>query len=91
MLSHYTAYQHAAPFKCQLTKNVTKDSALLESQMVPLTKLKPKFIGPYAIIAINPSHSTVTLNIPGPTNKCQVFYTSLIKPFRHQEVINNDL
>lgn len=48
-------------------------------------KLMPKFDGPFTIIATDLDHSTVTLDIPGPLNKCRVFHTSLIKRFAQTE------
>lgn len=53
-------------------------------------KLMPKFDGPYTVTAVDAEHSTVTLDIPGPLNKCRVFHTSLIKRFADKEIILDD-
>jgi hypothetical protein len=48
----------------------------------PTKKLRPKFLGPFTITAVDLRHSTVTLDLPGARTRCRVFHTSLIKPYR---------
>lgn len=44
-------------------------------------RLQPRFDGPYTVTALDDMHSTVTLDIPGPSNKCKTFHASLIRPY----------
>lgn len=51
-----------------------------------VVKFMPRFNGPYRITAINPEHSTITLDLPHSTNVHPVFHTSEILPY----IVNND-
>jgi len=62
------------------TKNLSTDHN--NEPLPPTKKLRPKFIGPFTITAVDLRHSTVTLNLPGPSNRCRVFHTSLVKPYK---------
>jgi hypothetical protein len=46
-----------------------------------VVKFMPRFDGPYKILKINPSHSTVTLELPNSPNVFPVFHTSEVLPF----------
>ena len=46
-----------------------------------VVKFMPRFDGPYEITKINPTHSTVTLNLPRSPDVFPVFHTSEIMPF----------
>jgi len=61
------------------TKNLHND-ALLEI-FSSTRRLQPTYIGPFTVIAVDDTHSTVTLDLPVATNKCRVFHISLIKPY----------
>ncbi|KAJ3575561.1 hypothetical protein NP233_g1018 [Leucocoprinus birnbaumii] len=62
------------------TKNRFKEIQGLSGDKI-VSKLAPRFDGPYEIINIDEPHSTVTLDIPGPANKCKTFHTSQVKQF----------
>ena len=46
-----------------------------------VVKFMPRFDGPYEILKINPTHSTVTLNLPRSPDVFPVFHTSEVMPF----------
>jgi hypothetical protein len=46
-----------------------------------VVKFMPRFDGPYDIIHIDPTHSTVTLNLPRSPDVFPVFHTSEVMPF----------
>jgi hypothetical protein len=61
------------------TKNLSSDASGVP---FPTTKkLRPKYIGPFTVTNVDLAHSTVTLDLPAARNKCQVFHTSLVKPY----------
>ncbi|KAJ3561996.1 hypothetical protein NP233_g9849 [Leucocoprinus birnbaumii] len=62
------------------TKNRFKELQGLSGDKI-VHKLAPRFDGPYEIIGTDEAHSTVTLDIPGPANKCRTFHTSQVKRF----------
>ncbi|KAJ3568702.1 hypothetical protein NP233_g5537 [Leucocoprinus birnbaumii] len=62
------------------TKNRMKDVQNVSGNKIA-SKLAPRYDGPYRIVATDESHSTVTLDIPGPDNKCRVFHTSVVRKF----------
>ncbi|KAJ3553691.1 hypothetical protein NP233_g12588 [Leucocoprinus birnbaumii] len=62
------------------TKNRFKELQGLSGDKI-VHKLAPRFDGPYEIIDTDEPHSTVTLDVPGPINKCRTFHTSQVKPF----------
>jgi hypothetical protein len=51
-----------------------------------VVKFMPRFDGPYKILQINPTHSTVTLHLPNSPDTFPVFHTSEVLPF----IENND-
>ncbi|KAF7785202.1 hypothetical protein Agabi119p4_1367 [Agaricus bisporus var. burnettii] len=62
------------------TKNLSVDE---HGDLLPPTrKLRPKFVGPFKIRHVDFDHSTVSLEMPGPANKCKTFHFSLIKPYQ---------
>ncbi|KAJ3561342.1 hypothetical protein NP233_g10248 [Leucocoprinus birnbaumii] len=62
------------------TKNRMKELQNVSGNKIA-AKLAPRYDGPYRIVAIDESHSTVTLDIPGQDNKCRVFHTSVVRKF----------
>jgi Chromo (CHRromatin Organisation MOdifier) domain len=46
-----------------------------------VAKFMPRFDGPYTILNTDPTHSTVTLDVPNSPNTFHVFHTSEILPF----------
>lgn len=46
-----------------------------------VVKFMPRFDGPYEIVAVNPTHSTVKLHLPRSPDIFPVFHTSEIMPF----------
>lgn len=61
------------------TKNLSLDE---HGDLLPPTrKLRPKFVGPFTILLVDSAHSTATLDVPGPINKCRIFHFSLLKPY----------
>jgi hypothetical protein len=46
-----------------------------------VVKFMPRFDGPYEITKVDPTHSTVTLNLPRSPDVYPVFHTSEVMPF----------
>ncbi|KAJ3572578.1 hypothetical protein NP233_g2990 [Leucocoprinus birnbaumii] len=62
------------------TKNRMKEVQNVSGNKI-VSKLAPRYDGPYKTVAIDEPHSTVTLDVPGPDNKCKVFHTSVVRKF----------
>lgn len=60
------------------TKNQLKEVQGLTGSKI-VQKLAPKFNGPFMITGVDDVHNMVTLNIPGPVNKCKMFHVSQVK------------
>ena len=52
-----------------------------------VVKFMPHFDGPYKILKVDPTHSTVTLDLPRSPNVFPVFHTSEVMPFIENDEI----